>query len=190
MTVSLQTANYIERMRPDRGKDLQIQAEETDYLGVAFGYRYRSQAILQDVADDGGRIENPDQPSGRPGTRGAHVAFEYKGKEVSSIDLIGRDFVLLTGPEGAAWARAGTTLAYRCGVPLSIYRIGADLLDINGKWTERYGVTAAGAVLLRPDGYIAWRARTAASSSLDTLREALARIMFRAVEAQKLEATG
>jgi hypothetical protein len=115
MIVSRQTANYIERMRPDRdrnaveeiprspngatwGKDLQVQAEETDYLGVAFGYRYRSEAILQDVPDDGSRIENPEQPSGRPGTRGAHVAFEYKGKEVSSVDLIGRDFVLLTGP--------------------------------------------------------------------------------------------
>jgi threonine dehydrogenase-like Zn-dependent dehydrogenase len=196
-----------ERMRPDRdrnaveeiprspngatwGKDLQVQAEETDYLGVAFGYRYRSEAILQDVPDDGSRIENPEQPSGRPGTRGAHVAFEYKGKEVSSVDLIGRDFVLLTGPEGAAWARAGTTLAYRCGIPLSIYRIGSDLLDVNSKWAERYGVTAAGAVLLRPDGFIAWRARTAASSALTTLREALARIMFRSVEVQHLEATG
>jgi putative polyketide hydroxylase len=181
MTVSLQTANYIERMRPDR-KDLQVHAVETDYVGVAFGYRYRSDAILQDVPDDGGLIEDPEQPSGRPGTRGAHVTFEYRGKSVSSIDLIGREFVLLTGPEGAAWARAGTTLAYRCGVPLSIYRIGTDLLDTYGKWGERYGVTPAGAVLLRPDGYIAWRARTAASSALPTLREALARIMFRSVD--------
>ena len=189
MTVALQTAQYMERMRPDR-KDLQVQAEETDYLGVAFGYRYRSEAILQDAPDDGSRIENPEQPSGRPGTRGAHVTFEYRGKEVSSVDLIGRDFVLLTGSEGAAWARAGTTLAYQCGIPLSIYRIGSDLLDINNKWTERYGVTAAGAVLLRPDGFIAWRARTAASSALTTLREALARIMFRSVEVQHLEATG
>jgi aklavinone 12-hydroxylase len=181
MTVSLQTANYVERMRPDR-KDLQVRAVETDYIGVAFGYRYRSGAILQDVPDDGSLIENPEQPSGRPGTRGAHVPFEYKGKPVSSIDLIGRDFVLLTGPEGAAWARAGTTLAYNCELPLTIYRVGADLLDVNNKWGERFGVTSAGAVLLRPDGYIAWRARTAASSALTTLKEALARIMFRSAD--------
>ncbi len=181
MTLSLQTANYIERMRPDR-KDLEVKAVETDYIGVAFGYRYRSDAILQDIPDDGGLIENPEQPSGRPGTRGAHVPFEYRGKPVSSIDLIGRDFVLLTGPQGAAWARAGTTLAYRCGLPLSIYRVGADLLDVNGKWAERFGVTSAGAVLLRPDGYIAWRARTAASSALLTLKEALARILFRSAD--------
>jgi putative polyketide hydroxylase len=181
MTVALQTANYAERMRPDR-KDLQTPGVETDYLRVAFGYRYRSAAILQDIPDDGALTESPDQPSGRAGTRGAHVVFKHKGKEVSSLDLIGRDFVLLTGPEGAPWARAGTALAYNSRLPLSIYRVGADLLDVGGKWSERYGVTAAGAVLLRPDGYIAWRARTITSSVATTLREALGRIMFRATD--------
>jgi hypothetical protein len=110
------------------------------------------------------------------------VAFEHKGTRISSLDLIGRDFVLLTGAEGAPWARAGTALAYRCGLPLSIYRVGADLLDPYGKWLERYGVTSAGAVLLRPDGHIAWRARTAASSASATLREALARVLFRSAD--------
>lgn len=181
MTVALQTANYAERLRPDRN-DLQSQAGELDYMSVAFGYRYRSAAILQDIPDDGALAESPDRPSGRPGTRGAHVVFEHKGKEVSSLDLIGRDFVLLTGPEGAPWARAGTAFAYNCGMPLSIYRVGADLLDVSGKWAERYGVTAAGAVLLRPDGYIAWRARTVTSSAATTLREALARVMFRSTD--------
>ena len=181
MTVALQTANYVERLRPDRN-DLQFQAGELDYMSVAFGYRYRSAAILQDIPDDGALTESPDRPSGRPGTRGAHVVFEHKGKKVSSLDLIGRDFVLLTGPEGAPWARAGTAFAYHCGIPLSIYRIGADLLDVSGKWAERYGVTAAGAVLLRPDGYIAWRARTVTSSAATTLREALAKVMFRSTD--------
>jgi aklavinone 12-hydroxylase len=181
MTVALQTANYVERMRPDR-KDLQTWAPATDYMSVAFGYRYRSAAILQDVPDDGALVEDPTQPTGRPGTRAAHVVFEYRGKSISSLDLIGRDFVLLTGPDGAPWARAGTALAYGCGVPLSIYRVGADLVDVHRKWEARYGVTSSGAVLLRPDGYIAWRARTAASSPSSTLREAIARVMFRSLE--------
>ncbi len=180
LTVDLQTANYVERMRPDR-KDLQTRAPATDYMSIAFGSRYRSAAILQDVPDDGAPVEDPTRPTGRPGTRAAHVVFEYRGKSISSVDLIGRDFVLLTGPDGAPWARAGTALAYRCGVPLSIYRVGADLVDVNRKWEDRYGVTSAGAVLLRPDGYIAWRARTVASSASTALREAIARVMFRSV---------
>jgi len=181
MTVALQTANYVERMRPDR-KELQTSAPITDYMSVAFGYRYRSASILQDVPDDGALVEDPARPTGRPGTRAAHVVFDYRGKHISSLDLIGRDFVLLTGPAGASWARAGTALAYRCGVPLSIYRVGADLVDVNHKWEDRYGVTSAGAVLLRPDGYIAWRARTSASSASIALREAIARVMFRSVD--------
>jgi aklavinone 12-hydroxylase len=178
MTVALQTANYVERLRPDR-QDLKTEGAVSDYMSVAFGYRYRSAGILQDVPDDGALVEDPAQPTGQPGTRAPHVVFEYRGKQVAALDLIGRDFVLLTGPEGAPWARAATTLAYGRGIPLSIYRVGADLVDINRNWAKRYGVTAAGAVLLRPDGYIAWRARTAASSPSTALREALARILFR-----------
>jgi putative polyketide hydroxylase len=177
MTVDLQTHNYAERMRPDR-KDL-LSGVQSDYLSVAFGYRYRSSAILADVPDDGALVEDPARPTGTPGTRGAHVTLDYKGKPVSVLDLIGRDFVLLTGKDGAPWARAGTALAYECGVPLTVYRVGADLLDVHGYWAERYGVTDAGAVLLRPDGYIAWRARTAASAASTTLREALATILCR-----------
>jgi len=189
MTVDLQTANYVERLRPDR-KDLVKPGIESDYISVAFGYRYRSAAIIQDIPDDGARVEDPTRPTGRPGTRGADVTLEYKGKRVSLLDLIGRDFVLVTARDGAPWARAGMTLAYECGIPLTLYRIGADLLDVDGYWAERYGVTDAGAVLIRPDGYIAWRARTAASSAFTTLREAFSRVMFRSVESRLLRAAG
>ena len=189
MTVDLQTANYVERMRPDR-TDLVKPGIQTDYISVAFGYRYRSSAILQDVADDGGLVEDPTRPTGRPGTRGAHVMLEYKGKSLSLLDLIGRDFVLLTGPDGAPWARAGMALAYECAVPLTVYRLGSDVLNIDETWAKRYGVTDAGAVLLRPDGYIAWRARTAASSASTTLREALASIMFHPTPRNDLQAVG
>ena len=189
MTVDLQTANYVERMRPDR-KDLLKPGIQTDYISVAFGYRYRSSAILVDVPDDGGLVEDPSRPTGRPGTRGAHVTLEYKGKSVSLLDLIGRDFVLLTGPDGAPWARAGMALSYEWGVPLTVYRLGSDLLNVDETWARRYGVTDAGAVLLRPDGYIAWRARTAASSASTTLREALARIMFHPAPRNDWQAVG
>jgi putative polyketide hydroxylase len=181
MTVALQTANYVERMRPDR-QDLKTAGVVSDYMSVAFGYRYRSAGILPDVPDDGALVEDPARPTGQPGARAPHVMFEYRGKQVAALDLIGRDFVLLTGPEGAPWARAATTLAYTRGVPLSIYRVGADLVDVNRNWAQRYGVTPAGAVLLRPDGHIAWRARTVASTASTALREALARILFRSVD--------
>lgn len=181
MTVASQTARYVARVRPDRQELLGGQQVPPSYLDVAFGYCYRSSAILDEGALEP-LLESPVQPSGRPGSRGAHVVLEHRGVRLSSIDLIGRDFVLLAGPEGAAWARAGTALRYDCGLPLSVYRIGAELLDVENAWTSRYGVTPCGAVLLRPDGYIAWRSRTLPGHPAAALSGALARALCRPVE--------
>lgn len=180
-TVALQTANYVARMRPDR-QDLVSGTEPLSYMDIAFGYCYRSEAISQEGPGEAALFENPAQPSGRPGARGAHVVLEHRGARLSSIDLIGRDFVLLAGAEGAAWARAGIALRYDGGLPLSVYRIGADLLDVESTWTTRYGVTPSGAVLLRPDGFIAWRSRTLAGSPATVLSQALARALCRQVK--------
>jgi aklavinone 12-hydroxylase len=180
LTVALQTANYAARIRPDRQQELRTGVRpEEDYLAIAAGCRYRSAAICPDGPDDGARAESPLHPTGTPGTRAAHVVLEHRGARISSIDLIGRDFVLICGPEGAAWAQAATALRYSQGLPLSIYRIGADLLDVEGTWAQRLGVSASGAVLLRPDGYIAWRSSTLQRAPGEALRGALARALCR-----------
>jgi hypothetical protein len=48
------------------------------------------------------------------------------------------------------------------GVPLQAYIVGqeGDLGDAAGAWAETYGIEAQGAVLVRPDGYVAWRNRS------------------------------
>jgi len=47
-------------------------------------------------------------------------------------------------------------------------------------FAELYGTGAAGAVLLRPDGFIAWRARSASADATGTLAGALRGILARA----------
>ena len=39
------------------------------------------------------------------------------------------------------------------------YRIGGDgdFADSEGRWAAAYGVTDGGAILVRPDGFVAWR---------------------------------
>jgi putative polyketide hydroxylase len=181
VTVELQTANYVERVRPDR-QSLRGQGTRHDYMEVAAGYRCRSSAIQEEEAGDQTEVENPLQPSGKPGGRAPHVPFEHRGTRLSSLDLIGQDFVLLAGPGGAAWARAGTALRYDAGLPLSVYRMGADLLDVEKAWESRFGVTPAGAVLLRPDGFIAWRAQGLPPSPGAELAGALACALCRPPE--------
>lgn len=187
MTVARQLANYVERMRPDRAEIARHVLESSgtpvpDYMSVAFGYRYRSSAILTEAPDDGVPAESPFAPSGRPGTRAPHVAFERHGTRVSSLDLMGRDLVLLCGAEASGWARAAMAIAWRAGVPLAVHRVGADLLDAGRRWQAAFGVGDSGAVLLRPDGFIAWRSQGAVSSPADVLTDVLARVLCRTPE--------
>ena len=58
---------------------------------------------------------------------------------------------------------------------LFVFTIGkdGDLGDPDGNWHEAYGVDTDGAVLVRPDGHVAWRSRTSASNPLKVLRRAL-----------------
>jgi len=84
---------------------------------------------------------------------------------VSTVDVFGRGFVLLTGPAGDGWVRDGMLAAAALGITLDYHRIGADLSDVDGRWAEAYGVTDEGAVLVRPDGFVAWRSATTAGAA-------------------------
>ena len=102
--------------------------------------------------------EDPREPSGRPGFRAPHLPVTVEGVERSTLDLFGRDFVVLAGSDGEGWCAAGRAAGDALGVPVRTHRIGADVSDAAGGFEAVYGTGAAGAVLVRPDGFIAWRA--------------------------------
>jgi putative polyketide hydroxylase len=126
-----------------------------DYAAVVFGYRYQSAAVLDAPADPRPALPITEL-TGQPGTRAPHIWLTRDGQRLSTIDLFGRDYVLLTGPEGGAWVDAARSVT---GTRIGVHRIGgdSDLADLEGRWSEAYGVTTSGAVLVRPDGFVAWR---------------------------------
>ncbi len=65
---------------------------------------------------------------------------------------------MLAGPEGENWCDAARAAGDASGVPVKAYRFGADVTDASGGLEAAYGTGPAGAVLVRPDGFIAWRA--------------------------------
>jgi hypothetical protein len=109
------------------------------------------------------------------------VWLERGGARVSTIDLFGDGFVLLAGPKGGAWRESTRHVART--VPLTTFTIGDDrdhaLADPDGAWRERYGVDADGAVLVRPDGHVAWRSATGARDAGRALQTAAASILGR-----------
>jgi 2-polyprenyl-6-methoxyphenol hydroxylase-like FAD-dependent oxidoreductase len=141
--------------------------------GMIFGASYESSAVVPD-GTPAPVYANPVTdytPSGRPGGRAPHVWLD----RVSTIDLIGKRFTLLGS--GPAWRAAVAGLA--TAVPLDVFTIGDELADVDGQWHETYGVEPGGAVLVRPDGYIAWRCRTAVADAARALRTAVSSVVGR-----------
>jgi putative polyketide hydroxylase len=108
------------------------------------GYEYRSDAIIPDGTPVTDLPGSDYTPSAAPGRRAPHLWVSVDGVRQSTLDLVGRDPLLLTGSPGG-WADA----AGRLDVAVRILR--------EQSWPELYGVAPAGAVLLRPDGHVAWR---------------------------------
>jgi hypothetical protein len=180
MTVEQAYTRYVTRLDPGLGTDgLEPLIDDPP---IDLGYRYRSSSFTPDGSDDGSLWEDPHAPTGRPGFRAPHVPVRRDGTEVSTMDLLERDPVLFTGADGDSWARTGTAAAERLGVRLEVFRIGdgGDVEDPSGGFAKAYGVGPQGAVLVRPDGFIAWRSSGAAADAEGTLSDALARSLCRA----------
>lgn len=112
------------------------------------GYRYFSSAIS---GDDNGEVLEPElRIDGRPGLRVPHAWLERDGRRVSTVELAGPGFVLLAGPEADVPATPSS-------VPLRVHRLGGDLTDPHDAFPSIAGIGPTGALLIRPDGFVAWR---------------------------------
>ena len=151
------------------------RAEFLSEQGLIFGVAYESAAVLSDGTPPAEVADPITQyvPSARPGCRAPHVWLVRDGARISTIDLFGRGFVLLAGARGAAWRDAAV------GFDIRAYAVGGEVIDPEGLWQTTYGVDDDGAVLVRPDGHVAWRSRSGVDEPGPVLRHALDRILAR-----------
>jgi putative polyketide hydroxylase len=122
--------------------------------------------------------------TGEPGSRAPHLWLRRGDDRVSTLDLYERTLVLLSdATEASGWHEAATRLAHEMRVPLTPYRVGkspdAELLpeDDDTDWAKSHGVTRGGAVLVRPDGFVAWRAPGPAPDPAAMLRQVLTSVL-------------
>jgi len=149
-------------------------------LNIELGYVYRSAAIVPDGHDDGALHLNPRESRGRPGTRAPHVWLARGGERVSTLDLTGRRFTVLGGPQAQRWCAAADQAAASVGVEIDVHRIGAGgLEDPDGALCAAYGIEPDGCVLVRPDDFIAWCAGGGERGDAEELRGALSRVLGR-----------
>lgn len=157
-TAARAAARSAEHRHP--GFDAPAGGGRTSVLSVALGYRYNAGAV---VGADAAAPVVPENfaATGEPGTRAPHVWLEQDGEKVSTLDLFEHVPVLLTR-HGTAWEAAAAPAAAKTGVPLACHSIGEGGTvrvdaDADADWLAAYGIGPEGAVLVRPDGFVAWR---------------------------------
>ena len=155
MTIEQAYTRYATRVVPERGtEDVEPPIDD---LSIEIGTLVHSSAVMPEPGDGGAVIEHPSTSRGRPGSRAPHVPVG----DGSTLDLLGAGFVLLVGPDGGDVVVDGVT---------------TQRVDAPG-FADAYGIGPAGASLVRPDGIVAWRSRTAPDAA--EVAEVLDRVLSR-----------
>ncbi|HWD02123.1 MAG TPA: FAD-dependent monooxygenase [Amycolatopsis sp.] len=147
LTIDQAYSRYRHRVTPEL-LDNAVPALVDDFT-MEIGYRYHSSAVVAETIDDDGGYLHPREACGRPGTRAPHVEY---APGVSTLDLFGREFVLLTAD--SRWQQAAAEVA----LPLRVHSSPTD----PARLSTAYGLGPHGAALVRPDGFVAWRQRSGA----------------------------
>ena len=140
---------------------MQLKNFEFNAQGVELNQRYTSDSVLPDNTVGAEEFVRNEQlylqPTTRPGAKIPHVwLVDRDGTKVSTLDVTGKGkFSLVTGLSGQAWA----TAAEKLSLPyMRMVVIGApETTDPYCAWARIREIAEAGALLVRPDGYIAWR---------------------------------
>lgn len=144
-------------LRLEDDRPLLPPEEECSMFALMVGYRYGSAAVLSD--EPGGLVE---ELHAQPGTRVPH-AWVRDG--VSTLDLLGPGFTVLTRDERWCAAAASASLAAHC--------IHSD------EWAAITELGPEGALLVRPDDFIGWRADERPADPEKALRQAVSSILCR-----------
>jgi putative polyketide hydroxylase len=97
------------------------------------------------------------------------------GKWMSSLDLYRSHPVLIVGPRGHHWLDVGAQLATE--FRLDIHHIAADADRSAQAFLQAHGISETGAILIRPDGFVARRARPQEAQPVEELSDALGHVL-------------
>lgn len=150
---------------------------------VELGFVYEKGALVPDgtAAPERDPLGSEYHPTTRPGHRLPHAWIEVDGKRISTHDLLDdkAGFVLITQAGGKHWCEAARSLAKELDIAIRAVRIAPDgeALDTEQAWQAICQTGHDGAVLIRPDAMVAWRAHGMVKNPLDVLRDAFERIL-------------
>jgi 2-polyprenyl-6-methoxyphenol hydroxylase-like FAD-dependent oxidoreductase len=119
-------------------------------IGQSLGMVYEEGAVIRDGT--GKHLWNPRyyEPSDKPGARFPHIWLDLARRQ-TTLDWFERDFVLVAGPKADGWLQAARKVSGRNGVTLQARQLDETHVQ------DGLLLGARGAVLVRPDGHVAFR---------------------------------
>ena len=163
-----------------RAETLLEQAKEhVIALGQDLGFWYADGCLVPDGTQPAAASAGDYEPNARPGSRAPAIWLQTDAGRISTIDLYDTLLTLVLGADGGAWCRR------QAAENLQVLRIGQGVLAApEADLHAALGISPTGAVLIRPDGHVAWRAAklcddagAALSAVLDTLALEPLRVM-------------
>lgn len=160
---------------------IEMQGIEFGAHDLELGFNYIEGCLIPDgtdapVSDPKGQFYTP---TTCPGHRLPHTWVEHQGKMISTHDIIERDsaFLVITDDKSNDWVSAATRFGEKTGVKIQVAVIGDrpsfDYFDGDEQWKEVKRMDAGGAILVRLDNFVAWRAMGASKAGGAELEEAL-----------------
>lgn len=163
---------------------IDVKQYEFNAQGVEMNQRYESAAVFAD-SDAEPEVFARDrdlyvQQTTRPGAKLPHAWVVGRDQHrLSTLDLVNDlSLTLLAGPSGNAWTEAVDVIGDPVVRAVVIGDAGAE--DLYFEWQKIREVDESGAVLVRPDGVVAWRAFTAPAEPAEAvtmLRAALEHLL-------------
>ena len=138
--------------------------------GQGLGFSYDDGALVPDGTIKVAHRPRFYEPSDRPGGRFPHLWLDLAYTR-STIDWFDRDFVLVVGPNADDWKEAAPQASKTCGVNIEVRQLE--------RADERDGIHMGlnGAVLVRPDGHVAFRMPWTPSDPTTELVDTLATVL-------------
>ena len=173
------------RRREELLAALELMNWQFNAHGVELGQRYTSDAVVDDGTPWPPYSRDPElhyHPTTHPGAYLPHVWLQHGVDNVSTLDITGHGrFTLLTGVGGAGWLDAAAKVGVELGVDIEGRVIGMrqEYDDVEGRWAKLREIADHGALLVRPDRHVAWRAHGRVDDPIGTLRAVLVGLLGR-----------
>jgi 2,4-dichlorophenol 6-monooxygenase len=159
---------------------------------LEIGFGYEDGAVVPDGSPPPPRSPMGDvhHPTTRPGHLLAHAWIQHEGRRVSTHDLAGTGFALITGPAGTPWCEAAAQVAEKFSIPITTARIGApadaaEYADADGRWAQVREIGDDGALLVRPDNHVAWRSAGGSETPADVLSQVVSHLLDHRAAAER-----